>query len=426
MAPPANFQGYFSGSLQDDTGTRKDGTVFDKALFVALGLHMDEWLLSAGYPTRFPNDTTDQVNDARGAYATLAARLAAISDPTTGVPNATTFIAYLTAATMAKQVSSHNLCCNDDFLLWPNGDTAIPSYWTLSGGTPPTIQRCGSGLADTTTKVGPYCARLTFGANPCFFYSTPISTTAAALMTHFKGVAKFAFGMWVKTSTANSVRLFIDDGVTQTTSSYHTGDGTFQFLAIPSTLWGASATQLLVGLRFEAAGDCYVSGSTCMLSEFGITRHVPCLTETVAVADMFLSGNAATGDDKKVIPVGFPFLLKDALAVVTTAPTTSALVFDIDWLDFSGGVAPSRQVPYSTKLQIAALAGSGRAAPDGTYQYRCFQPNFSGGKKGGGIAINIDTDDGGNTAVGAAVTLIGMRYKRPEWISRYGGPHDGY
>lgn len=424
--PFTNFETYLNGALTDDTGTRKDGTILNKAFFVALGTVMDDVILSSTYPSIYPNATTDIVEEARGAYATLKARLDAIADPTTGVPLAATFIDYLNRTAAATMYESVNMCANDDFLLWPNGDSAAPSYLTLSGGTPPTIARTGVGLADTTTKVGPYSAKLTFGANPCYCYWTPISTTAAGFLGAKKGAVKFTFGMWVWSATGNAFRLFMDDGVTQTYSSYHTGDSTWQFLVIGATTWSAAATQLVVGLVMEAAGSAYISGATCIPSNVPVIRHVPCPTETVNIGHVFVTGNAAIGDDKTVIPTPFPYLLKDILLTAITAPTVSALIFDVDWLDFSGGAAPSRQVPYSTKPQIAAAAGSGRASPDGTYQYRCFQPNFSGGKKGGAITINVDSDDGGNTAASWSAMVIGMRYKRPEWISRYGGAGDGY
>lgn len=426
MPVTTSFETYLQNALTDDTGDKKSGTLFDEAFFVALGQQLDAWLKSTAYPTHYPNATTDEVYDAFVGWASLKARLDAIADPSTGVPVAATFISYLLKTEAAKQLGSGNLCCNDDLLLWPNGDSAVPSYLTLFGGTPATVARCGSGLADTTAKVGPYCAKLTFGSNPSGAYWTPISTTAATKLSHLKGVQKFAYGMWVWCATANAVRLFADDGASVTYSSYHTGDSTWQFLTIPPTVWNGGATQLLYGLRMEAASSAYISGATCIASDIAIAWHIPCATETVNIGHAFISGNVATGDDKTVIPTPYPYLLVDLLATVITAPTVSALVFDVDWLDFSGGAAPSRQVPYSTKLQIAAAAGSGRAAPDGTYQYRCFQPNFSGGKKGGALAINVDTDDGGNTAASASVMAVGMRYKRPEWISRYDAATGGY
>lgn len=426
MPPPTSFETYFTALMSDDTGTKKDGTVFNEALFIGFGQALDAWLLSGTYPSVYPNDTTDEVQNAIGVYVSLKARLDAIADPTTGVPLAATFLSYLLKTDAALQLGATNLACNDDYLLWPNGENGAPSYITLFGGAWPSITRTGSGLADTNTKVGPFSMSLVFGANPCGYYRTIISTTAATNLAHLKGSQKFAAGIWVKCATANAVRVFIDDGAAVTYSSYHTGDNTWQFLTIAPTAWSGGATQLLFGLRMEAASTAWVSGDTIVASDIAIARHIPCPTEEAQIGYAFVTGNAATGDDKAVIPTPFPYLLRDMEATVITAPTVSALVFDADWLDFSGGVAPSRQVPYSTKLQIAALAGSGRAAPDGTYQYRCFQPNFSGGKKGGALTINVDTDDGGNTAASWAVSVIGLRYKRPEWLSRAGGPVDGY
>lgn len=425
--PFTDFEAYFGAVLADDTGTKKDGTVFNEALFTAFGAALDSIVLSVGNPSVYPYVTTDEVVDAKGAYASLAARLDAIADPTTGVPLAATFLSYLLKTDAALQIGATNLACNDDYLLWPNGDTSVPSYVTLFGGVSPTIARTGSGLADTNTKVGPFSMSLVFASNPCGYYRTIISATAAANLGHLKGSQKFAAGIWVKCATANVVRVFIDDGAAVTYSSYHPGDNTWQFLTIAPTAWSGGATQLLFGLRMEAASTAWVSGDTIVASDIAIARHIPCPTEEVEVASTYVSGNAAVGDDKLLLTTPFPFLLRDTmLAIYTAVPTVSAFVADIDWLDFSGGGVPAKQTAYSTRPQIAATANTGRAAPDGTYQYRCFQPNFSGGKKGGGMTINFDTDDGGNTTSGVFVKVIGLRYKRPEWLSRCGGPVDGY
>jgi hypothetical protein len=128
MPVTTSFETYFGQILADDTGTRKDGTIFTEALFMAFGAQMDSWLKSSTNPTVHPNDITDEVVEARGTYIDLAARLAAIADPSTGVPVAATFLSYLLKTDAALQIGAENLACNDDYLLWPNGDSAVPSY----------------------------------------------------------------------------------------------------------------------------------------------------------------------------------------------------------------------------------------------------------------------------------------------------------
>ena len=426
MPVTTSFETFLNAVMTDDTGTRKDGSVINNSFWVALGQQLDAWLKSDTSPTVLPVDTTDAVVVAKGNYTSLAARLNALADPTTGVPIAATFLSYLLKTDAALQIGATNLACNDDYLLWPNGDTSIPSYVTLFGGVSPTLARCGSGLADTNAKIGPYCMSLVFASNPCGYYRTIISTTAAAQLAYLKGSQKFAAGIWVKCATANVVRVFIDDGSAVTYSSYHTGDDTWQFLTIAPTTWSGGATQLLFGLRMEAASTAYVSGDTIVASDIAIARHIPCPTDIVKLVDHGIAGAVTIGTPKKIIASPFPCIIRETELSIVTVPTGAALICDLDWLDYSGGGAPSLQVPYSTKPQIAAAAGSGRAAPDGTYQYRCLQPNFSGGKKGGGLSLNVDQVGSGVAGSDLSIVVTAMRYKRPDWLARYGGPVDGY
>ncbi|QGH73010.1 MAG: tail protein [Siphoviridae sp. ctCJE6] len=61
------------------------------------------------------------------------------------------------------------------------------------------------------------------------------------------------FGMWVKCSTASKARIYIDDGISKTYSSYHTGGGSFEFLTVEKQL-DAEMNKLVFG--------CEVASST--------------------------------------------------------------------------------------------------------------------------------------------------------------------
>lgn len=67
-------------ALVNSTGTGQDGTVVDKAAFTAIATAIDAVLVDAGNPTRTPAQTTAEVITARGALASLNARISGVID----------------------------------------------------------------------------------------------------------------------------------------------------------------------------------------------------------------------------------------------------------------------------------------------------------------------------------------------------------
>ncbi len=64
--------------------------------------------------------------------------------------------------------------------------------------------------------------------------------------------ATLTFGVKIKCSTANKVRISITDGVTTAYSQYHDGDGTWQKLVVSLT---AAASPAEITVRVEVTGD---------------------------------------------------------------------------------------------------------------------------------------------------------------------------
>jgi len=71
---------------------------------------------------------------------------------------------------------------------------------------------------------------------------TVLSTTTIADETYVKG-KRFVAAMMAKSSTASHLKLTIDDGVGTTSSDFHTGGGTAEYLAVARTL-DAAATKI--------------------------------------------------------------------------------------------------------------------------------------------------------------------------------------
>lgn len=104
---------------------------------------------------------------------------------------------------------------------WTAGTSVAPTGWTALG-TPGSI-------AQETVNImaGTYSMKVIGGASGSYGAQIAVQQSNPA----YSGLT-MTFGTWVMCSSANAARLSINDGVTTTFSSYHTGDGTWQFLSV--------------------------------------------------------------------------------------------------------------------------------------------------------------------------------------------------
>lgn len=137
---------------------------------------------------------------------------------------------------------------NSNFEIWGAGTAAAPTGWTLSG--------AGASVARNTSnqKIGNACAAVTRSGTNCYI------TQNAAAISEWGPIARFqgktvAFGCWVRASVASAARLTIADGVGTSTSSTHTGGGTYEWLQVSRTI-DAAATVLEI--RCEVIVDTTV------------------------------------------------------------------------------------------------------------------------------------------------------------------------
>jgi len=152
-----------------------------------------------------------------------------------------------------------NLLSNGDFECWSAGTDEAPDGWTYSttGGT---ITR-----ESTIVKIGTYSAK-----------SVKISGTVdrlAVLNLHTeKGIAYWqgralTFSMWVWCDTASSVRLQINDGVTNYYSSYHTGGSGWELLSRTATINAAATTVGIYTRNEEDGAVAYFDGAMLVEGE---------------------------------------------------------------------------------------------------------------------------------------------------------------
>lgn len=152
-------------------------------------------------------------------------------------------------------ISPRNLLewgCMED---WTAGTTVAPSEHTLSG--------AGATIArqSTIVKRNTYSAGVTrVGADATLYHDLP-------LYASYLG-RKMTFGCWVYATVASRARISLNDATTTTSSSYHTGDSTWQYLTVTADI-STTATRIRVGMEVNTGnttayfdGGILVEGAT--------------------------------------------------------------------------------------------------------------------------------------------------------------------
>lgn len=146
---------------------------------------------------------------------------------------------------------SENLISNSNFELWGSGPAAAPTLWTLAG--------AGGTIARRTVSPprGGFSARITRAS------ATVTLTQALGLQNQQLPGLQVTARMVGVTGTASDLRLQINDGVTTTSSSYHTGGGTPEALSVTKTL-ASTATICDVIVSHEAGTTADVDHVTAV------------------------------------------------------------------------------------------------------------------------------------------------------------------
>lgn len=241
-------------AMTDDAGDFISGTEVDKAFVDQVYGQIDDQVHSTTNPTVKPKAITDEVVAARGSLGTLDARLdvSLNEDGTLKSQASLTSISDLQAV-----LGSRNVAVNGDLDDWSAGGASAPDNFTL---TTLTIARTGPAMADTFTfGAGRFAAKLTRAGADGNLKQIVVAAADIADYANIKG-QKFSVAVKGKTAIANHLRITVDDGVTTTSSSYHTGGGTEEHLTVTHTISGtATKLEVLVEVK-NSAGDAYVGG----------------------------------------------------------------------------------------------------------------------------------------------------------------------
>lgn len=386
-------------TVTDDTGTGRDGTPVDEIWYDALLDAIDAWVYSPTNPTLQPNDITDEVVTARGSKSTLDDRLD-VSLNEDGTLKTTGVLAdYATVNQLLGGIGGTNLVMNDDFLLWPGGDGAVTDGDVLAG-TGVSIARTGTGLGDTTRKVGDFCAKVTRGTTDASLTRSVLSGSAFTRANFIIGLYAAA-GCWVKCASANSARLSIYDGVGYTNSSYHTGGGAWEFLAVTRQVNVAADRLELICQVNNSAVSAYFSGRTLFLidSNLSLPRYVPCPV-IYGAAHFAVFGNIDVATNVGRFTPSRSGIVKDVEVHLLTPPTGQAAIIDVN-----SGNGTTQDSMFATRPQIAATESFGNAQPDGTYEHRCLV-GFSGSTPSGlNQQLTVDVDQKGSGTAGANLSV---------------------
>jgi hypothetical protein len=374
----------------DDDGTGQSGTAADKAWSDAVKASIEDSLFSATNPSVSPADTTDEVVEARGTEASLADRLATALelDGDLIIPES-----VMTETEDQYYRSRKNLIINDQFLLWHLGDALAPTGWTLAGAGA-TIARTGNGLGDTNRKHGLFAAKVTA---PLDVKTTLTQTLLDAAVVGTPGFMnyKLSVGVRSKATVASRVTISVNDGVTETTSTAHSGSGVggpegdgWEWLSVTHVI-SPTATQLAVVLNIAtgASISAYWSGVTAILSEIAPGDWFPAL---MVEKEYFfnIAGTPATGNDKFRFVSREMGIVTDVQLSAITAPGVGGVTVDVNTWD---GAAFTSIFAGGSEAKVANGANYGNQAPGGTYARRCFTGMYGSAAVTGAI-FRIDLD----------------------------------
>jgi hypothetical protein len=170
--------------------------------------------------------------------------------------------AAVTNAKLGTDTARANLLTNGGFEIWQRGVGAFTSNGSF------TTDRWQLVLAGTdtlsvskntaNTDGSPACAAATFtlgsGAGGTALIQTLFGDTKELLGK------TVSFSVRIRTSSANAVRIRIYDGSTATSSTFHTGGGTYETLSVTYAVPAASST-LWFDINFVASCTAYIDNA---------------------------------------------------------------------------------------------------------------------------------------------------------------------
>lgn len=152
---------------------------------------------------------------------------------------------------VAVKIGPENLLPWADFEDWVAGTSAAPTGYTLTGASASVIQEA------TIVKQGNYSAKVAAAfATATIYYDLPTYSS------YFN--RQVTLGRWVYATAASKARIKIDDGITITASSDHSGNSTWEFLTVTVNISGSSTRLREICDVTSGATAYFDSGILCL------------------------------------------------------------------------------------------------------------------------------------------------------------------
>jgi hypothetical protein len=264
--------------------------------------------------------------------------------------------AAVTNAKLASDVARANLLTNGGFEIWQRGNGPFASSfaadrWAIqaSGGDTFSISRDSA----NAEPGGQYCAAVTF------------TGSAGSNLAQLVGVGEsqvirgrvVSISVRLKTSTANAVRLRLNDQVAGVQeSAFHSGSGQYETLSLTYTIASSGALNLYCLVRFLASCTAYVDNAMLVVGSVA-ADYVPlhpaddlarCLRYYEVLDTGYRAWNSSAGSQLDAFPRNFmrkavvPTITKGTWSIsnLTGQPTisdTTATVCSINATSSAGG-----------------------------------------------------------------------------------------
>lgn len=288
---------------------------------------------------------------------------------------------------LGEAVAGVNLAADPTFIIWPEGDSAEPAHWTLSG-TGATISR-----GTSVTKFSGMAPAVTSGAGATGVLTQELLDTGV-FQASFQGTT-VSCGAWLRGAGASVIRFGIYDGVGTSYSDY--GDnGSWSWETVTRTL-DASADRIDVEAEVASGTNTgYVDGVTCVLGPVPPERFHPAPVRYESRL-LWLEGDASVATNQRQLVGERPFIVKQVFLQSIVAVTGADLIVDVNqW----SGAAWVSMFQSGSRPTITAGTSRGSSEPDSaTYSTRCFNGNDAASATLGDL-LNIDIDQVGSSTAG--------------------------
>lgn len=154
---------------------------------------------------------------------------------------------------------SGQLLDNGNFEDWSVGTNSAPDGWTLDG------TGAAVGREIVIYKIGSFSAAITYGSAESYLAQQIHATKG---IDYWKGKT-VTFGCWVYCATASCARIWISDGVTITSSSFHTGGSAWEWLTVTKII-SATAVVVQPSATTQASGVGYFDGAMCVEGSYAM------------------------------------------------------------------------------------------------------------------------------------------------------------